>query len=125
MRCPVCTREMLALFTSYVCDHCDGVTELSYHHGFIVFSGDHLFDGRPVYVFRTRADAEVWRKANSLQHCPIQRVLSENEFVWRPSKGSVKGIELAERPYRLFRDHRFAPGPHRAFVAAHDTSKAA
>lgn len=117
MRCPTCTREMLALFTSFVCDHCDGLGDSELHSGFIVFTGEELFDGRPVYVFRTRTDAALWRSANDLQHCPIEEVLAEHEFAWRATTGTLKGIELADRPYELFPDHRFAPAPNRAFLA--------
>jgi hypothetical protein len=108
---------MLALFTSFVCDHCDGLTQEEYSRGFIVFIGDEMFDGRPVYVFRTRTDAALWRSANGLQHCPIEEVLSENELVWRETTGSLQGITLAERPFEIFPDHRFPPGPYRAFLA--------
>ncbi len=110
---------MLPLFTSLVCDYCDGHVDLEdgYYRGFVVFTGEEAFDGRPVYVFRTRTDAALYRSANGLQSCPIEEVLCEQPFNWRKSTGTLQDVELAARPYELYPDHRFPPAPNRAFMA--------
>lgn len=115
MLCPTCNRPMRALFTSYACDYCDGLAEVDYHAGFVVHRGSVDFTGRPMYVFRTRTDAAVWRAANNLQSFPIREVLSEYAFHWRRSAGPID-VELADGVYELYPDHRFAPAPNRVFL---------
>jgi hypothetical protein len=61
MQCKTCKRPMLALFTSYVCDYCDGHRPAGTFRGYVVIH-------RPLpsqeYVFKTQADAERWRRLN-------------------------------------------------------------
>lgn len=117
MRCEVCLRQMMPLFISYVCNHCDGIRDgLEYHSGFVVWRGRPW--GSQEYVFRTRKDAERWRVINGLHGCPIKEVTSETEFRWRKSGGFIEDLELADHLFEIFEDHRFEPGGHRAFISA-------
>jgi hypothetical protein len=125
MRCLHCERTMRPLFTSCVCDHCDGIAEVGAFRGYIVYRGEEDLGGRPVYVFRTATDAAIWRNAQGLQHSPIRAVLSESPFRWRVSSGSIRDVELAERPFEIYPDHRFPPDPHRAYLAPKSASRAA
>ena len=118
MECPNCNREMVPLFTSFVCDYCDGlVSGTDYYRGYIVCRGPEEVRGRQVYVFRTREDAERWRSVRNLHDHRICEVLSEHDIKWRQSRGSVKDLELADRLFEIYPDHRFEPKPNRAFIA--------
>ena len=57
MRCSNCLRPTRPLFTSVVCDYCDGLIDIGTYHGFMVFRGREDLIDKPVYVFRTRTDA--------------------------------------------------------------------
>lgn len=117
MQCPRCARPMRALFISMVCDYCDGLApdEPDYDHGWVVWRG------RPMpadeYVFSSREHADRWRSVQGLTACPIKEVLAPVKFRWRLSSGSVKGLEMADRPVTIYPDKRFPPAPNRAFLA--------
>lgn len=115
---------MLLLFTSYVCDYCDGVANQTYYSGFIVLRPERVGTGAPFYVFPTRTAAGVWRSANKLQHCQIREVLSLEPFEWSRSRGRLD-VELARHPYQIFPDHKYPAGPHRAFIAPRGKTRAA
>lgn len=117
MRCSQCHREMRPLFTSCVCDHCDGLVAVETYRGFIVYRGPADLRDRSLYVFPTRTDAALWRSATGLSHCPILEVLCETPFAWRRSSGSIGDLELADRLYEVYPDHRFPPAPDRAYLA--------
>ena len=117
MLCPTCRRPARPLFTSCVCDYCDGLIDIGAHVGFVVYRGRDDFSGRPVYVFRTRTDAARWRAANDLRDCPVLEVRSEAPFQWKLARGTIAGAEMADRPFELFFDHRFPPAPYRAYLA--------
>lgn len=125
MRCTDCHRRLRPLFTSLVCDYCDGLIEVEYHRGYIVLRTDEELGARPVYVFRTRSDAARWRAANDLRRFRLHEVLSEKPFRWRKSQGAVPDLDLAERQFEIFADHRFEPGPYRAFLAPGGRKRAA
>ena len=114
MRCPHCERPMLALFTSCVCEHCDGAPQGDFFRGWAVWPADRtgVVQG---WVFRTRDDAAKWLESH--HDGVIRAVLAPEPFAWTKSRGALKDIVLAERPYELFPDHRHPPGVHRAFVA--------
>lgn len=107
----------MPLLTRCVCDHCDGVTAPTYHHGYVVLHANNAFRDRPTYVFRTQTDASLWRSANSLQHLELREVLCETAFKWRYTTGTLKGIELADRVYYLFPDHQHPPGKDKICLA--------
>lgn len=117
MRCPACTRTMRPLFTSQVCDWCDGMLSVEWHRGFVVLRDDALLGEVEAYVFKGRTHAAVWRSAVGLGTCPIVEVLSEIPFRWTTTTGSIGGLVIAERPVTIYADHRFPPGRDRAFVA--------
>lgn len=116
MLCPLCNRPMTALFISWVCDYCDGA-DLSgpFDRGYVVWR-----DRPPAseeYVFRTWEDAERWRRHMRLDGRPIKLVLTASAFRWRRSQGTLTDVVLADHRFQIYPDHRFAPGPHRAFLA--------
>lgn len=110
MQCPDCKRKMTALFTSYVCDYCDGLAPIHWLRGFVVFRGDDDF-ARPIYVFPTQTDAAVYRSKNGWQQHPIREVRFEHAAPWRPASGVLTGVTIATRPFTLHRDHRYEPLP--------------
>ena len=117
MLCPDCQRPMRLLFTSYACDHCDGLAPSDLQRGYIVLESTTKLGRSPFYVFRTRTDAALWRSAQELQHCPVVEVLTECEVSWRVTSGTLEGVELADKQFLIYPDHRFPPGPNRAFLA--------
>ena len=118
MRCTDCNRPMTALLLSYVCDHCDGLQVPSTPYpGFVVYRGAPEGSVREEYVFRTHLDAERWRILSQREECEIREVESSSEFRWRVSTGSVKDLELADRLFEIFPDHRYEPAPNRAQIA--------
>ena len=116
MRCPACKRPMTALFTSFVCDWCDGLKKLApVARGWVVWrsAGD---DERECYVFPTPQMAEYYRTVTRVEG-EVRQVLSEQPIRWSDGKGNIKNLRLAERLYTVYPDHRFEPGPYRAFLA--------
>lgn len=117
MRCPICQREMLALFTSLVCERCDGPPSGRFYVGFVVWRRGQERGPRQDYLFRTSGDAERWRQLNDLQQAEVRPVLTEVEPAWHLSRGSVRDLELANQLFEIYPDHRFPPAPHRGFLA--------
>jgi hypothetical protein len=54
------------------------------------------------YVFATRADAERWRDLNGLLDAKPRPVTGAEPFQWTPSRGTVRGIILADRLFSVF-----------------------
>jgi hypothetical protein len=104
---------MTALFTSYVCDYCDGLKPAGVFRGFVVVH-------RPLpsqeYVFKTKEDAEKWRRLSRHDKAEVRQVISEQEFRWQPSRGSIQGVTLADRLFEIFPDPKFERRPYRAYV---------
>ncbi len=110
---------MVALFFSCVCDYCDGKIEApKVEEGFVVVRDGAL--PRDAYVFRTRSEAELWKTTNNLSDYAVRRVLSPARFTWRESTGSLKGITTADRLITIYPDHKFPPGPARAYLTQED-----
>jgi hypothetical protein len=116
---------MRPLFTSYACDYCDGLAEPEYDRGYIVLQGAHQLGNSPFYLFRTRTDAALWRSSQDLQDFPIVEVLTECNVRWRMTSGSLEGVELADRPFTIYWDHKFPPGPYRGFLSQAGRAEAA
>lgn len=118
MQCTTCKREMVSLFLSLACDHCDfGVPENKLHRGFVVYSSD--FDSplpHEEYVFRSRMDAERWRSASGREGCGIFKVFSLMPFHWHLSRGTLRDVVLADHLFEVFADWRYEPLPHRCFL---------
>lgn len=115
MFCETCRREMIPLFISYACNYCDGREDWSkYDRGFIVWRGRP--PGSEEYVFRTRQDAERWKALNGLAGCPVREVCTESRFSWFKSRGTIRDLELADHTFEIYADHKFEPGPFRAFL---------
>jgi hypothetical protein len=108
---------MTPLFVSYVCDYCDGLVEIPWHTGFIVFRGEADFS-RPVYVFPTRTDAALYRQHKGWQSMPIREVHYEHPVTWRQTSGTLENVTIASRPFELHRDHRFESVPYSAYLVA-------
>ena len=47
-------------------------------------------------------------------------MLSPEPYAWTKSRGAMKDLILAEKPFEIFPDHRHPPGKHRAFLAPRD-----
>ena len=117
MLCPRCGTKMIPLFISYVCDHCDNPHPEVENSGYVVWRDDPDEHERRHYVFPSRTSAERWRSLRGLADARVVKVLSPVPFNFRRSRGSAKDLELADRLFEIFPDHRFEPGPNRAFLA--------
>jgi hypothetical protein len=107
---------MRPLFTSVVCDYCDGLVDDSgWDTGFVVWRG--RAPPTDEYVFATRADAARWKAATGMRDEPILPVRAPLKFRWRQSTGTVKGVTLADSLVTIYPDPRFPPGPNRACLA--------
>ena len=115
---------MTALFTSYACDYCDGLTPIAWLRGFVVFRGADDF-ARPIYVFPSQTDAAVYRSKNGWQQCPLREVRFEHAVPWRKATGALTGVTIADRPFTLHRDHRFPALPYHCGLAPLASSLAA
>src|SRR5512147_1406851 len=115
MHCAACKREMTPLFISYACDYCDGLVQIDWYSGFIVFRGEADFS-RPVYVFPTRTEAALYRQLNGWQAHPIREVHFELPVRWKAAVGKLEGVTIASSPFELHRDHRFEPRPYAGFL---------
>jgi hypothetical protein len=106
---------MRPLFVSYACDWCDGLVEVDWYSGFIVFRGDDDFV-RPVYVFPTRTEAALYRQLMGWQTFPIREVHFEHPVRWKTAVGQLDGVTIASSPFELHRDHRFESRPYAGFL---------
>jgi hypothetical protein len=125
MQCQTCKREMNQLFYSQACDYCDyGVPKESLHRGFSVL-GKMPVPGTSTseYVFRTRTDAELWRVASGREGYEICPVYSTTPFRWHLSRGTLRGVVLADSMFEVFADHRYEPLPNRAFFVKEEDPK--
>lgn len=108
MRCQDCTRPMALNFTDYVCEWCaSDLEDLLLYTGFIVLTDERLHS--PHYVFENISGAKRWRAANDLDDSALRKVLSPRRFRWRPSKGRLTGLSVANRLYHVVPDHKFDP----------------
>jgi hypothetical protein len=121
MRCTHCDRPMLALFTSYVCEYCEGGPHGDFFRGWVVYP-DHPSGPVQTWVFRSRDDAARWR--NNRSDGQIRAVLSREPYAWTKARGTLKDAVLAEKPFEIYTDHRHPPGKHRAFLAPEDAPDA-
>ena len=127
MRCPACKRNMTALFTSYACDWCDGLrTPIPVARGWVIWrpGAETSVEERECYVFPTPQMAEYYRAVTSVEG-NVRQVLSETPIRWSDGKGNIKNLRLAERLYTIYPDHRFEPGPFRAFLAPEEDARRA
>lgn len=115
---------MTALFISYVCDYCDGLVQIAWLRGYVVFRGEDDF-ARAIYVFPSQTDAAIYRSKNGWQHHPIREVRFEQPVQWKQASGSLTGVTLAVRPFTLHRDHRFEPLPYHCGLVPLSSSLAA
>lgn len=121
MLCPLCGGPMIPLFTSCVCDYCERPPLDGLHRGYVVWRGISTKSKNRQYVFPTRADAERWRAFRGLAEAEVREVFSREPFNFRSSRGSIKDLRLADKLFEIYPDHRFKPGPHRAFLAPSDS----
>jgi hypothetical protein len=109
---------MLALFTSCVCEHCEGAPDGDFFRGWVVWP-EMPCEPVQTFVFRTRLDAERWLAGRP--DGTVRAVLATYAFAWTRSRGQMKDLMMAARPYEIFADHRHPPAPHRAFLAPDGT----
>lgn len=121
MRCEYCQRPMLQLFTSCVCEHCDAEPHGDFFRGWVVWP-EHPVGLVQTWVFRTTDDAQRW--LTNRADGDVRAVLSREPFTWTRSRGPLKDVVLAERPFEIYPDHRHPPGKNRAFLAPADVPDA-
>lgn len=121
MRCSTCKREMVALFLTRRCDHCDFGPELwRMRRGFVVYAEPDCTlpaCARLVpqhYVFRTHADACRWKDMASVPG-DVRAVLSPRPFRWILSPRL--GIVLAGSECVVHPDHRYPDAVDEVFLA--------
>jgi hypothetical protein len=108
---------MTVLFTSSVCDWCDGLKHPSVvARGWVLLSGDLEPDGRELDVFPTLEMAEYYRFTTGLDGS-LREIASETPIQWSDADAFVPHLCVAERRFRVYPDFRFEPGPDRAFLA--------
>ena len=117
MKCSKCHRPCKPLFTTLVCDWCDGHLNTAVDRGFIVYLPDKIGSGNLNFIFRNRTDAAIWRSVKGLQAHAIREVLAPCTIRWMKSKGSMEEVELADRAFEIFADHRFPFAENRAYLA--------
>jgi hypothetical protein len=60
----------------------------------------------------------MWRSLQNLEdQAEVRCVLSEHPIPWRVASGLAAGLVSADRLFEIFSDHRFPPGPYKAFIA--------
>lgn len=109
MQCSKCSKSMRLLFVSWVCDYCDGLANAGEpkdtfdYRGFIVLRNDGLLPCQE-YVFATLADAERWQTLGGIgkEASRIEEVRADKPFRWQPSRGTVRGIILADALYKVY-----------------------
>lgn len=117
MRCPDCQRPVLALFYTVVCEACTSEPRGTFHAAYVVLEEPVTRRGYLTYVWRTRHDALRWRTIHGDENAEVRCVLSEERFQFRTASGAAMGLMVGDRLCEVYPDHRFAPGPFRAFLA--------
>ncbi len=113
---------MTPLFVSYVCDFCDGLRQpAQLYRGFVVLKGLPDRNGKQVYVFPTRTDAERYRAASD-DACEIREIVSEYELRFHRAPGTIEGLSLGEKVLTVYPDHRFEPAPWRGYPVGSERS---
>jgi hypothetical protein len=99
---------MRQLFISWVCDYCDGLADAKASmdtsvdfRGFIVLRKSAILPCEE-YIFATRADSERWRDLNGIFDSEIKQVSARKPFRWQPSRGTVRGIILADSLHMIY-----------------------
>lgn len=115
---------MTPLFTSVVCDYCDGLKTAEFpYRGYVVWRGPVERNGREEYVFPTREDAERYRAAVDRLDAEIREVRSETEIQWHSGRGTIRDLQLADHVFTIYPDWRFEPGPYRAYLVPEENSR--
>jgi hypothetical protein len=117
MLCPRCMRPMTTLFTSSVCDWCDGLKKPTIvARGWVLLNGPLDSRGRELDVFPSLEMVDYYRFATGLEG-EIREIASETPIQWSDAGGLVPHLCVAERRFRVFPDFKFEPGPYKAFLA--------
>ncbi|MAQ15233.1 MAG: hypothetical protein CMN30_10625 [Sandaracinus sp.] len=106
---------MRPLFITVACDRCDGPSERDWC-GYVVWRKRP--SGSQEYVFRTRADADRWKRANGLEDFDVRMVYTDASINWRESQGTLQDIVFADRLFEIYHDVRYRPAVNRAHLAA-------
>jgi hypothetical protein len=121
MRCPRCSRSMLALFYSAICESCAEPPHGAFYAGYVVWDASRsLKDGEsvPSYVWRTAHEAVLWRSLREAEDLTIRCVLSEFPIPWHHAGGKAAGLVCADALFEIYPDHRFRPDRYRAFLSS-------
>jgi hypothetical protein len=112
---------MTTLFTSSVCDWCDGLKHPTIvARGWVLLNGPLDSRGRELDVFPSLEMVDYYRFATGLEG-EIREIASETAIQWSDAGGLVPHLCVAERRFRVFPDFKFEPGPHKAFLAPSST----
>ena len=107
---------MVALLVSYACDRCASAPIEYVSRGYAILD---LAQPLPVEldVLLTRTDAERWRDLSRLSGDIVQ-VGARHEIYFRPSRGTVQHLIMADRMYEIVDDPTLDPKPNRAWRIA-------
>jgi hypothetical protein len=119
--CPRCERGLVALFTSLVCDWCEGARPRGLERAFVVWDQPRYARGGEFYVFPSRTEAAVWRSHLGTKLAPIVAVEVYQPIEWRETTGFGPKISLAKWRYVLHPDHRYPASPRDAHLASPHT----
>ena len=109
------------MFFSRTCEYCASKPDIEKCHvGYIIVQDEITDGGEFHYVFPTIGCAYRWQFYQS-KIGTIRKILSYEEFVWRKPRGTTRDIELADRMFEVFPNHKFMQGHGRAFLAPDDT----
>ncbi len=114
MLCLTCQRPMQPLFTSYVCDFCDGLVEdPAAYRGWVVLDELPGPEGKRAFVFPTVEMAERYRAQGSrVKTGRVYEVFSADPLSWTHGRGTIKDLQLAEGVHTVFPDHRHPRQAH-------------
>lgn len=116
---------MTALFTSFVCDWCDGIKKpIAVDRGYVIWLRDGEAGPRDLYVFPTRDMADYYKRVSNTDG-DLREVLSETPIRWWTGEGSLRHLQRSECLYTIYPDYRFEPGPFRAFLAPESAKRRA
>lgn len=106
---------MYPLFTTYACDFCDGLEQVDYNEGWIVYNANRVDTGDLFYVFKNKLCAAMWRDLQGLAGYPVRKVLTEYDLRWKTTPVD-ENIEIADVPFEIYSSHKYKEGP-RAHLA--------
>jgi hypothetical protein len=106
---------MTALFYSLECRFCNNDLKGYYYVGYIVVRAGDNFPISSMYVHQGLNDVKKWQELGI--QGSVKAVLSQSPFTWTLSP--LLAITVADSLYTVYADHKYEPGPQKAFLAPH------